>query len=153
MSEQLRVLAVDDDEAVRRSLRMRLVLDSTIEIVGEAGDTRTAATLALAIRPDVVLLDLNLPDANGLELCMALTASQIPVVMFSLDDSEQTQRGCLAAGASSFVSKRAPARVLLSSLHAACAIPESDCRDWMRTAGVSGEPNPGWRTGSRNHLT
>ncbi len=123
MSEQLQLLLVDDDEGVRRSLTMRLLLDSSINVVGEAADGESALALAVVLRPHVVLLDLNLPGMSGLEVCEALTGMQIPVVMFSLDDSDRTQLACLAARASSFVSKQAPANLLLAALHAARATP------------------------------
>ena len=99
-----------------------MLLDSTIRIVGEAATGESAHALALALWPHVVLLDLNLPDASGLDLCRTLTRSNIGVVMFSLDDSDPTQLACLEAGASSFVSKGAPWRLLTKSLHEARGI-------------------------------
>jgi CheY-like chemotaxis protein len=98
---------------------MRLQLDSTIEVVGEAADGQAALDLSALLSPDVILLDLNLPGMNGLDVCAALSQLQFPVVLFSLDDGQPTQTRCVDAGAVSFVSKRASARQLLQELHGA----------------------------------
>jgi len=118
----LRVLVVDDDSNVRRGLRMRLRL-SGIEVVGEAADGAAAVTQALALRPDVVLLDLNLPGIDGATACRIIRARGPAVVMLSLEDHEGARERCLAAGAAEFVSKQDSMPVLLAALFRAAGVP------------------------------
>src|SRR6266508_1496196 len=69
MNEQtgpVRVLLVDDDALVRAGLRMILSADATIEVVGEAANGRTAVTAATELQPDVVLMDIRMPDMDGI---------------------------------------------------------------------------------------
>ncbi len=62
-----RVLLVDDHELVRDGLRTLFAQDEEFEVVGEAGDARTAVELASACRPDIVVMDVSLPDLSGIE--------------------------------------------------------------------------------------
>lgn len=119
MLNPIRILIVEDDPKVRRALRMRFQLEPTIDIVGEAGDGPTAIDLSVALRPDVVLLDLNLPGMDGVSVCHALRAQAAAVVVLSMYDSATVRARCLAAGASTFVSKQDRMSVLLSAIHAA----------------------------------
>src|SRR3989442_1416455 len=65
--DRIRVLLVDDHTIVRQGLRCILATDEEIEVVGEAGDGRSAVDLAERLRPDVVVMDLTLPELNGIE--------------------------------------------------------------------------------------
>ena len=66
MSEQVRVLVVDDDDLMRAGLRSVLASDETIDVVGEAGDGRAALGEIRRLRPDVVLMDIRMPDLDGI---------------------------------------------------------------------------------------
>jgi DNA-binding NarL/FixJ family response regulator len=123
---KLRVLVVDDDPNVRRGLRMRLGL-SGIEIVGEAADGTAAVRQALALCPDVVLLDLNLPGIDGLTACRTIRAHGPAVVMLSLEDHEGSRERCRAAGAAEFVSKQDPVPVLVAALFKAAGVARGRC--------------------------
>jgi DNA-binding NarL/FixJ family response regulator len=106
--ETIRVLLVDDEPHVLRGLRMRLRLEADIRVVGEAGDGATAVELAGRLSPDVVLMDFNLPDIDGITATLELTA-RVPhatVVMLSLHDDQGTVDRALAAGAVAFVGKQ-----------------------------------------------
>ena len=119
MLNPVRVLIVEDDPKVRRALRMRFQLEPTIDIVGEAGDGLTAIALSATLRPDVVLLDLNLPGMDGVSACHALKAQAATVVVLSMYDADTVRGRCLAAGAASFVSKQDRMSVLMSAIHTA----------------------------------
>src|SRR3989441_12269444 len=65
--ERIRVLLVDDHTIVRQGLRCILATDDEIEVVGEAGDRRSAVELTERLQPDVAVMDLTLPERNGIE--------------------------------------------------------------------------------------
>lgn len=119
MSNPIRVLLVDDDPKVRRGLRMRLRLDAGITVVGESGDGHDGVQQAVKLRPDVVVLDINLPTLDGLAACRQIRAEGPAVVFLSLEDADCVREKCLAAGASAFVSKQDPTPVLLAAIRAA----------------------------------
>ena len=126
MVEPIRILLVDDDPTVRKGLRMRLLLASDVEVVGEAGDGAEAITLAAELAPDVVLLDINMPGVDGIAACAAIagSASSTRVVMLSLHDDEPMRERCRAAGASGFVGKQEASHALLPAIRATADDPE-----------------------------
>lgn len=119
MTPSIRVLIVDDDPNVRRGLRMRLRLDSSIHVVGEAGDGEAGVRRAATLNPDVVVLDLSLPLMDGLSACRLIRASGIQVVVLSLEDDETARASSLAAGAAAFVSKQDATAALLAAIRSA----------------------------------
>ncbi len=121
MAKPVRILIVDDDRNVRGALAMRLRLETGITLVGEAGDGLTGVELALTLRPDVVLMDLNMPGMGGLAACRRIRAAGIQVVVFSLEETPLTRQLCREAGAAAFVSKQGAIAALLAALRAAAA--------------------------------
>jgi DNA-binding NarL/FixJ family response regulator len=105
-ARRVRVLLVDDQERVRRGLRMRLEIEPDLEVVGEAGDGRVSALVA-ALCPDVVLMDLLMPEVDGIAATAALrgTAHGVAVVVLSLYDDTETRDRAFSAGAIGFVGK------------------------------------------------
>lgn len=105
----MKILIVDDHEIVREGLRASLETDPRYEIVGAVANGRAAFERARQTLPDVVLLDLRLPDASGEEVCRKLRASfpATAVVILTTYLSEETVRGALKAGASAYVTKAA----------------------------------------------
>lgn len=99
-----RVLIVDDDNRFRELLRAVLDASSDFDVVGEAPTGRTGLATARQLSPDLVLLDVNLPDANGFELAPQLSAGA-EVVMISSRDDDGYVRMADEAGATGFVSK------------------------------------------------
>jgi DNA-binding NarL/FixJ family response regulator len=117
----IRVVVVDDQPTVRQGLQMRLALEADIDVVGEAGDGAAAVNVAAALRPDVVLMDVEMPHGDGITATAALRAS-IPhcaVVMLSLHDDAQTQARARAAGAAAFVAKHDGETTLLAAIRQA----------------------------------
>jgi two-component system response regulator DesR len=117
-----RVLLVDDAVQVRRELATLLALAGRIEIIGEAGDGQQAITLAQALQPDVVLLDLAMPVMDGYAAAPRLKAvcPACRVVALTLHGGEAERCRALAAGCDAFLVKGAPLQTLLDTI---CAGP------------------------------
>ena len=117
----IRLLLVDDQPAVRRGLGMRLHLEPDIQIVGEASTGKEALSMAQVLAPDVVLMDVEMPEMNGIEATAALraAASTSAVVILSIHDDPQTRGRAQAAGAVAFVEKRGATDSLLAAIRQA----------------------------------
>jgi len=117
------VLLVDDDVIVRTGVRMILEVESDIEVVGEAGSGREAVDLVARLRPDVVLMDIEMPDVGGIEACKAIAASNAGanVVMLTTFQTDQYLFDSLKAGASGFLLKRSPPDELLNAVRVVAA--------------------------------
>ena len=115
------LLLVDDQVTVRKGLRMRLALEPDMTVLGEAGDATSALALIPALAPDVVVMDVELPDGNGIDVTAALqtAAPHSAVVVLSLHDDGATRTRALAAGATAFVAKHQPDGVLLDAIRQA----------------------------------
>jgi DNA-binding NarL/FixJ family response regulator len=115
-ARRIRVLLVDDQPVIRRGLRMWLELDPEIEIAGEASDGHEAVRAAAAIRPDVVLMDVEMPGLDGIAATAALRATcpETAVIVQSLHEDAPTRARALAAGAVAFVGKGTGEGELLS---------------------------------------
>jgi two-component system nitrate/nitrite response regulator NarP len=101
-----RVLLADDHELVRRLLRRALAAHPHLELVGEAADGSEALALARELAPDVVVLDLAMPELDGLQVAGALRShgASCAILVFSDQDAEQA---ALAAGADRYLGKAA----------------------------------------------
>src|SRR5918999_65606 len=101
------VYICDDVAAMRLVVRTVLELDGDLEVVGEAGDGRTALDEVERLRPDVLVLDLSLPERDGLEVLeeIAARSPQTRIVVFSGYAAEQLEAPVLARGASRYVEK------------------------------------------------
>jgi DNA-binding NarL/FixJ family response regulator len=117
----IRVLLVDDQLVVRRALRVRFHLEPDLEVVGEASTGREALTLAQTLTPDVVLMDIEMPEMDGIAATAALrrVVPQSAVVILSIYDDAQTRRRAQAAGAVAFVEKRGATDSLLAAIRQA----------------------------------
>ena len=121
--EMIRLIVADDQESVRKALRMELELEPDMEVVGEADDGTSALDLAETLHPHVVLMDLRMRDMDGLSATRALreSAPQVGVVILTLYEDSTTRSKALEAGAVAFVSKHDPHDVLLEALRQAAA--------------------------------
>lgn len=118
MTRAIRVLVVDDHALHRDGARQILAQDPEIEVVGEAATGETAVTLALRLRPDVVLMDIRLPGISGVEATRRIREADpaIRVLMVSAYDDDEYVRGALQAGASGHLSKAAPGGELVEAI-------------------------------------
>jgi DNA-binding NarL/FixJ family response regulator len=116
----IRVLIADDQELVRAGFRMILELQDDIEVVGEAGDGRDAVEAARTLDPDVVLMDVRMPDTDGIEATRRLLASggRARVLMLTTFDADDYVYDAMKAGASGFLLKNAPPAQLVAAIRA-----------------------------------
>jgi DNA-binding NarL/FixJ family response regulator len=121
----IRVLVADDQEAVRRNLRVILEAQVDICVVGEAANGRTAVEFARRLRPDVVLADIRLPELDGLEvtkiLCGPEASDPIRVVVITTFDLDDYVHTALRNGACGFLLKRSGPALLVEAVRAAMA--------------------------------
>ncbi|QSB14275.1 response regulator transcription factor [Natronosporangium hydrolyticum] len=123
-SPPLRVLIVDDQQLVRSGFRMILESEPDIEVTGEAATGAEAITMTAAGRPDVVLMDVQMPDLDGLSATRQILASEPTdldppkVVMVTTFDREDYLFEALRAGASGFLLKNAGPEDLIASVRA-----------------------------------
>jgi DNA-binding NarL/FixJ family response regulator len=109
MANPIRVLIVDDHAVVRSGLRLLLAQEPDIEPVGEAGTGREAIFQARSLKPDVLLLDVVMPDQTGLEVLPKLVHEnpKAKVLLLSMQDDPRYVREAFAAGATGYVLKEA----------------------------------------------
>jgi DNA-binding NarL/FixJ family response regulator len=121
----IRVLIADDQDIVRAGLRMILDAQTGIEVVGEAADGREAIALARALRPDVCLFDIRMPEVDGIEATRQLAGPDIEdplaVVVITTFDLDEYVHGALKAGARGFLLKDAGPALLTQAIHAAAS--------------------------------
>jgi DNA-binding NarL/FixJ family response regulator len=120
---RVRVLIVDDDDLMRAGLRGVLASDDAIELVGEASDGREAAYRVRLLRPDVVLMDVRMPDLDGISATRELTAGfpDVRVVILTTFEQDDYIFGALSAGASGFLLKRTRPEELIAAIHTIAA--------------------------------
>jgi DNA-binding NarL/FixJ family response regulator len=104
----LRVFLVDDHEVVRRGVRDLLEVEDDLEVVGEAGTVAEALQRVPAVDPDVVVVDVRLPDGNGVELCRQLrsTDGAPACLMLTSFDDDEALFDSIVAGAAGYVLKQ-----------------------------------------------
>jgi DNA-binding NarL/FixJ family response regulator len=117
----IRVLLADDHETVRQGLRLLLDAQPDMKVVGEAGDGRTAVERCRALRPDVVVMDVTMPELNGLAATRLLKESQpqTAVVALTRHHDEAYVQELLRAGAAGYVLKQSPSAELIRGIRAA----------------------------------
>jgi two-component system response regulator NreC len=117
----IRLLLVDDHAVVRSGLRMLLENEAEFEIVGEAGTAGEALRLLDQLRPDVVVMDIGLPDMSGIKATGEIKTRQpqVAVVALTIHEDEEYFFKMLDAGASGYVPKRAAPEELLTAIRAA----------------------------------
>jgi pilus assembly protein CpaE len=115
------LLLVDDQATVRRGLRMRLMLEPDILVIGEASDGGEALEQVRILSPDVVLMDVEMPGMDGIAATLALQSStpRSAVVILSLHGDTQTRARAQEAGAVAFVEKHGTTQELLAAIRQA----------------------------------
>jgi len=114
----VRVLIVDDHAVVRAGLRMLIDAEDDLEAAGEAGSARDAIFRARELQPDVILMDVVMPDGNGLDAIPTLLHEhpEAKVLMLSMQDDPQYVRQAFTAGASGYVLKEAADTDVVSAI-------------------------------------
>jgi DNA-binding NarL/FixJ family response regulator len=117
----IRLLLVDDQECIRRGLKMRLALEPDVQVVDEADDGAEGVFLAQQLRPDVVLMDVELPGIDGLTATAAIAALKPPpaVVLLTIHDDAATRARAQEAGAVAFVCKHDGCDAVLAAIRQA----------------------------------
>jgi two-component system, NarL family, response regulator NreC len=117
----IRLLLVDDHQVVRSGLRMLLASENDVEIVGEAGTARDAIAQVAFSGPDVVLMDIGLPDMSGIDATREIKRlyPRVAVVALTIHEDEEYFFRMLEAGAGGYVPKRAAPDELLTAIRTA----------------------------------
>ena len=115
----IKLLLVVDQSIVRQALRMRLLMEPDIIVIGEASSGEQALELVDVLSPDIVLMDVEMPGMDGITTTATLRANtpHCAVVMMSIHDDTQTRARAQAAGAAAFVEKSGTLEVLLATIH------------------------------------
>ena len=117
----IRLLLVDDHAVVRSGLKMLLESERDVEIVGEAASASEAIEATMRLKPDVVLMDIGLPDLSGIDATRQIkkNAPQVAIVALTIHEDEEYFFRMLEAGASGYVPKRAAPEELITAIRAA----------------------------------
>jgi DNA-binding NarL/FixJ family response regulator len=120
---KLRILIADDHEAVREGLKAILSRQADLSIVGEAADGTSAVAQTKQLLPDVVIMDVSMPDLNGLAATQAIKAScpQVNVLALTRHADDGYLQQLLTAGASGYVLKQSRSTELVHAIHAVSA--------------------------------
>lgn len=118
--EKIKTLVVDDHAIMRDGIRALLVLHDGIKIVGEAANGNEAIEKALELTPDVVIMDIAMPDMDGLEATRRIIKKnpRVKVLVLTQYDNKEYILSAIKAGAAGFVPKRALGSELVSAIHA-----------------------------------
>ncbi len=118
MSSRIRILLVDDHAVLRAGLRMLLNAEGDMQVVGEASDAAGGIQQAAELQPDIVLLDISMPSASGLDTIKEIR-HQVPtshIIILTMHDDEGYLRLALSSGASGYVLKQAANNDLLAAI-------------------------------------
>ena len=116
----LKVVISDDHQIVRQGLRALLEKEADIEVVGEAEDGRATMRMASELLPDVIIMDISMPDLNGIEATRAITARRpkIKVIALSIYSNKRFIANMLKAGASGYLLKNCAFNELVDAIRA-----------------------------------
>lgn len=116
----IRVLIADDHAIVRDGLCAILGHEPQLQVVGQAEDGRAAVEAASRLQPDVVLMDVSMPELNGIDACAEITALNLPcrVIVLSMHDSPEHVFRALAAGVRGYLLKESAGSEVVEAIHA-----------------------------------
>lgn len=117
---EIRVMLVDDHEVVRQGLKSLLERREHLQVVAEAGTVAEAVAQAAAARPDVIVMDVRLPDGTGIEACREIRAEhpEIRVLMLTSYADDEAVYASIVAGAAGYLLKQTRGRELVSAIEA-----------------------------------
>lgn len=124
MTDPIRVMIVDDNEDALAYLERVMAFEDNIEVVGRAGDGNEAVDLMMSQTPHIVLMDLNMPQMDGITACGLIKrlAPATQVILISVQDDGPSRRHALENGAAAFLIKPVDPEDLLELVHKAYAI-------------------------------
>jgi DNA-binding NarL/FixJ family response regulator len=150
MTGCIKVLLVDDHQMFRSGLRALLVREAEMEVVGEASDGRAAVELVATLQPDVVVMDVRMPDLNGIEAARQAMGAKadLKIIALSAEGNERAMAEMLRAGAVGYVVKEAAYEELVLAIRtvvkgmiyfgpAVISRVVSDLQDASQSAGAS----------------
>jgi DNA-binding NarL/FixJ family response regulator len=113
-----KILIVDDHALFRQGVRNTIEREEDFEVVGEAGDGAEALAKARELKPDLILMDINMPHCNGLEAVIAIKRElpDVRIIMLTVHDEDENLFEAIKKGAEGFLSKGVRAEALLASL-------------------------------------
>ncbi len=141
----IRILLVDDHEVVRVGLKKVLTADPQMVVAGEAATADEAVARAQADRPDIVLMDIRLPDGDGIQACREILATcpDVRVIFLTSFADDETMLAAVLAGAHGFCVKRMDVESLVQSIKRVAAgesvldpVATQRMLDWVRAGGV-----------------
>lgn len=144
-----RVFVVDDHEIVRRGVAQLIDAEHDLEVVGEAGSVHEATRRIDATRPDVVVLDVRLPDGSGIDLCRDIRSAHpaVKCLILTAYDDDEALRSAVLAGASGYVIKSVRGSSIVEAVRQAAAGGTIQAPDVMQRAARSLQPEISPRSG------
>jgi DNA-binding NarL/FixJ family response regulator len=138
--KKLRVFLAEAHSIVREGLKLLINTQPDMAVIGEAGDGHTALEKTLALQPDILVLDISLPEINGIKVAQHLLRAnpEIKVLALSVYEDKSYLRELLEAGASGYVLKRAAAEDLINAIHVASK--GGVYLDYSLAGSISSEP-------------
>jgi len=117
---KIRILLADDHKLIRGGLRLLVEQQPDLTVVGEANDGRETVALAKSLKPDVVVMDIGMPNLNGIEAALQITQAnpEISIVMLSMHSDESYVLRALKAGAKGYLLKDSAESDLIKAVHA-----------------------------------
>jgi DNA-binding NarL/FixJ family response regulator len=117
-ASKIKILLVDDQESVLVGLKMLLELENDLEVVAEARDGKTAIQLVGEHQPDVVVMDYELPQMDGITATRVIQAKfpEVPVIMLSIHGNTLLRAAAQTAGVTTYLEKRAGANPLIQEI-------------------------------------
>jgi two-component system response regulator NreC len=119
ISMKIRILLVDDHTILRAGLKMMLNAQPDMDVIGEAHDGRQAIQESQRLRPDIVLMDITMPDVNGIEATRQIKKAlpDVKILILTMHENDEYVFQALRAGASGYILKEAADTELISALH------------------------------------
>jgi len=123
----MRVLIADDHEVIRKSISSILQLRKDIRVCGEAANGKEAVSKAQLLKPDLLILDISLPDSNGLEVATAIKKllPEVPILLLSAYAGKQLSEEVKRRGFEGFISKNDAATTLIGAVDAIVHLKQS----------------------------